>query len=856
MAVTDEFFQSRREGPVNAVSGMLRNWFAERKRMNDEAYAAEAGGDEDPAELAKAELRAREGAAEMQRTLTEAIRQGKNDESELLRELARGNAAIRVANVDAEKAKAVARLGLVQRLYDQATTENANLEKSAQFKDETINQLETAAQTATTPESAAAQFAALAREAQAGGPGDARYDALAAEFERKLIAANRPDVAAVGKLVNGQKEGMSAVEWYAYRHSRATYDEMSKRADEEARRAGGGYSDPAGVARDMERMGVDTKSLATQTGGGETTRTRDETGDRGGGSTPDDDTVSLAFRGDPQAIAAYAKARKEGADPYEAIQAGIASMNAFADDLAARREEASRSRRKPFPRANPYVANPNRYVPAEGVRATGIIAQDDPGRSRERASAILRGERADNIEAEFAPGQFDAPQFEREGDDLLNWLSNNIGPTEFTDTDGKYKYRLNADGSVTILASPVKGAKVPTDVAADSDAAKAIRKQATDRGIRSVFDVIAAQPPEVQALLEPAAIRAQSGDISGARKAINRLDPDDVRYAYASAFRQASGDPTKVTGLHTALSALPEDVMTETRGALGRTLDRYQAGRARGGEWASSRARGEFDSIGRALVGASASGAKRDARATGEERDRDEEADTRAGAALVDLAMGQGRSADDIRRGWELAPDSAIKRAALARLGPFGPGPDKAARETAEKGRTGRMPSVETAVDEVQRVDRPVVKAPDTAAVLASEEKAPKPAISDEDAALLDDFDSMIEPGNIDLTTRPIVHNKDGSYSTVYSYTVPFDEGSADESWFNIPGVAEDGSRQLTEQEAVEQFKRSKKHLGRYADKDSAVKAAESLHEDQAQEYDAVATPPLTKEDADLLDSL
>lgn len=747
MAVTDEFFQSRREGPVNAVAGMLGAWFAERKRMNEEAYAAETGGEEDPAELAKMELRAREGAAEMQRTLAEAIRQGKNDESEILRELVRQQGGIIRENIQAGSAKAVARLGLVQRLYDQATTENANLAKEAQFTNEELDLLDTIERTTrgARPEAIRSQFEDVATKTKAGMPNSARYDALAAEFERRMIAAGRPDTAAVSALIGNRNDGKSAVEWYAFRHSPATYEAMSKAADEESRRAGGGGADPNSLVRNLAAMGVDTASLAKQTGGGETTRTRDVSG--GGGNAPDDDTVNLAFRGDPNAVAAYAKARQSGADPYESIQAGIDAMNAYAEDLAARRAEARSNRAKPFPRANIYVANPNRYVPEQGQRAAMVVAKDDPGRNRERASALARGESARGIPAEFAPGEFNAPQFEREGDDLLAWLADNMGPIEFTDNDGKYRYRLNLDGSVTILASPVKGAKVPTEVAADSDAAKAIRKQASDRGVHGVAEVLATQPPEVRALFEPAIVAAEMGDVAGARRRVGLVDPDDVRYAYASAFRQASSDPTKVEGLRAALSTLPETVMPETRGALGRTLDRYREGQSRGGEWARTRATGELDSVGKALVGASGTGAKRDARAVTEGRDRDDETNLRAGADLVDLALGQGRSADDIRAGWEKAPDSAVKRGALARVGPWGGGPDKVARETAETSRTGRLPSVETGKDEVRKVERPTVKAPDTAAVKASEAPAPKPVgLSEDDTSFLDAEDTPATP--------------------------------------------------------------------------------------------------------------
>jgi len=88
------------------------------------------------------------------------------------------------------------------------------------------------------------------------------------------------------------------------------------------------------------------------------------------------------------------------------------------------------------------------------------------------------------------------------------------------------------------------------------------------------------------------------------------------------------------------------------------------------------------------------------------------------------------------------------------------------------------------------------------------------------------------EAGNIDLNNRPVIKNADGTISTVRSMS--FNEGSGE---ILIPTTAEDGSRILSDDEAIQQFHQTGKHLGKFATPEDATAYAQQLHEKQSQQY-------------------
>lgn len=87
----------------------------------------------------------------------------------------------------------------------------------------------------------------------------------------------------------------------------------------------------------------------------------------------------------------------------------------------------------------------------------------------------------------------------------------------------------------------------------------------------------------------------------------------------------------------------------------------------------------------------------------------------------------------------------------------------------------------------------------------------------------------QVEAGNIDLNNRPRVKNEDGSISTVRSLGVNIDGQEV-----LIPTVSEDG-RVMSDKDAIDTYKKTGRHLGKFDSVEASNKYAQSLHEDQAE---------------------
>lgn len=86
----------------------------------------------------------------------------------------------------------------------------------------------------------------------------------------------------------------------------------------------------------------------------------------------------------------------------------------------------------------------------------------------------------------------------------------------------------------------------------------------------------------------------------------------------------------------------------------------------------------------------------------------------------------------------------------------------------------------------------------------------------------------MIEAGNINLSGRPQVKNPDGTISTVRSIGVNIDGQE-----ILIPTVV--NGKVVSDKAAIEHYRKTGQHLGKFGDVESATKYAQKLHEQEAQ---------------------
>jgi len=100
----------------------------------------------------------------------------------------------------------------------------------------------------------------------------------------------------------------------------------------------------------------------------------------------------------------------------------------------------------------------------------------------------------------------------------------------------------------------------------------------------------------------------------------------------------------------------------------------------------------------------------------------------------------------------------------------------------------------------------------------------------------------LIEPGNIDLTKRPVVKNKDGSISTVRSMS--FEE---DGMQILIPTVV--GDKVVSDKAAIDHYHKTGEHLGMFSSVKAANAYAKKLHEEQDKMYSKRKTPTKTEKE-------
>lgn len=92
------------------------------------------------------------------------------------------------------------------------------------------------------------------------------------------------------------------------------------------------------------------------------------------------------------------------------------------------------------------------------------------------------------------------------------------------------------------------------------------------------------------------------------------------------------------------------------------------------------------------------------------------------------------------------------------------------------------------------------------------------------------------QKGNINLNDRPIVQNKDGSFSTVRSMSFQPSEGEFAGKEVLIPTISDEG-KVWSEEEAIDNFNQTGNHLGVFDTIEDANTYAQQLHKDQETQY-------------------
>lgn len=150
---------------------------------------------------------------------------------------------------------------------------------------------------------------------------------------------------------------------------------------------------------------------------------------------------------------------------------------------------------------------------------------------------------------------------------------------------------------------------------------------------------------------------------------------------------------------------------------------------------------------------------------------------------------------------------------------------------------TGQATKVETGADGSKKRNGGGTAAMAGAAALGAAALAGKAQAQDKKLP-----DGMAAVGNIDVNHRPVIQNKDGSHSTIFSWTVPIGNGQ----WALVPSIADgkfltpDGKMpDMTDQKqrtalynaAIAQYKKTGQHLGIFKSEDAANKFAEATHD-------------------------
>jgi hypothetical protein len=343
----DSFYRNATPNVGAPIAGsFLREYFATIKGMND---AARASDGEDAGDLAKLEAEARARVGQLASALADVRNGDTRSYNDLRKAYLQATSAEEQEAIRANAVMGKARLDTYLSMREQAVREAKKLGKEVEYSDEASEKIRNFGSNYNeSPETAARKAEALFQAERAGNMNDPKRDRMAADLVASLRRSKGDAYADAVASELGYDEDPAI--YFAQVHAPTTTEAAEESAQDYIRRSGGGARTRGGARAALGDMGIDPTELEAD---GESvsvsTRTRTPSG------SPTVTGASIKAKGlSGPALTALAS----GEDPYKALQDAILAQQKYADDLARRRESASRKSRYPSP--NEYTVSPNR----------------------------------------------------------------------------------------------------------------------------------------------------------------------------------------------------------------------------------------------------------------------------------------------------------------------------------------------------------------------------------------------------------------------------------------------------------------------------------------------------------------
>lgn len=327
----------------------LHRYFSTIKGMNDADRAS--SGAETASDLAELEAEARTRMGQLASTLAEVRNGDTRSYNDLRKAYLQAVSAEEQTAVRANTDIAIKRMDVYLGAWEGAVRDDKQLSAEITVSDEAAEMLRNVGRNSfEDPDTSAENFESLAQKENAGAVGTPKRDHMAGRWIASTQRNKGSEYAEQTWRSMGYEQD-PRIE-FVERHAPTTREAADDAVDAWVRKTGGGGRGTGGARSGLTDMGISPEELEAD-GVSTRTSTRTPTGGAGAGAPV---SVGVAARGLSSA-ALQAMAGEQ--DPYKALQAAIEAQADYADDLARRREAASKGSGL-YPRGNEYTVSPNR----------------------------------------------------------------------------------------------------------------------------------------------------------------------------------------------------------------------------------------------------------------------------------------------------------------------------------------------------------------------------------------------------------------------------------------------------------------------------------------------------------------